>query len=117
MEEALRALLKHVAPVHWGMAPQGSLRPFVVLTVVNGQRGHTSDGILGPRETRVQADVYGETYAATKILARRVIAEADGRRAPELQAIFVVSEQDLPGADAEGNLTQFRTSIDIIVHH
>jgi len=117
MEEALRGLLRHIAPVHWGMAPQGSIRPFVVLRVVSVQRGHSSDGVMGPRETRVQADVYAETYGATKAIARRMIAETDGRRTAEFRAVFVVSEQDLPGADAEGNQTQFRTSIDFIIHH
>lgn len=117
MEEALRGILKHIAPVHWGMAPQGSLRPFIVLNVVSAARGRTSDGVLGPRETRVQADIYAETYGATKLLSRRLVAEMDGRRPLEFWAIFVASEQDLPRAGAGGSQTEFRTSIDLIIHH
>lgn len=117
MEEALRALLLRLAPVHWGMAPQGSVRPFIVLTRISGGRDYTSDGISGPSAARVQVDIYAATYGATRRLARQVIREVDGLRREPFMAIFVESEQDLPSADAEGNTTSFRTSVDLLIHY
>lgn len=116
MEEALRALLVPLGPVYWGVAPQGSARPFIVLTRISGGRRYTMDGLSGNDPVRVQADVYADTYGATKLLARRLIAEVSGRRAAPFRAIFVESERDLPAADAEGNGTDYRTSVDLMIH-
>jgi len=116
MEEALTALLRPLAPTHWSMAPQGSARPFIVLTRVSGGRDYTLDGLSSPRPARVQADVYGDTALSTKALARRLVAEVSGRRVGAITAIFVDSERDLPGPDATGQATRFRTAIDLMVH-
>lgn len=117
MEEALRAILTPLCPVHWGMAPQGSVRPFIVLTRVSGGRNYTTDGLTGPRAARVQADCYATSYGATRTLARRLVQTVDGYRAGPFGAIFIESEQDLPAADAEGNMTSFRTSVDLLIHY
>lgn len=116
MEEALTALIRPLAPTHWNMAPQGSARPFIVLTRVSGGLDYTMDGLSSPRPARVQADIYGDTALSTKTLARRLIAEVSGRRTAEIGSIFIESERDLPGPDATGQATRFRTSIDMMVH-
>ncbi len=117
MEEALRALLLPVIPVHWSMAPQGSIRPFAVLSRVSGGRDYTTDGRSSSRPARVQVDVYGETYAQTKLLARRVTQQVSGRRLDGFAAIMVVGEIDNPAGDAIGSGTDFRTVIDLMIHH
>lgn len=116
MEEALRAMLLAVAPVHWGMAPQGSLRPFVVLNRVDAVRGYSHQGKDANVAARVQADIYGSTYAVTRLLARRLIAEISGRRAGVISAVFVDDDRDFPTAD-EGMAPSYRTSVDLIIHY
>ncbi len=117
MEEDILAMLAPIARCHWGIAPQGSARPFVVLTRVSGGRDYTTDQRSGPTAARVQADIYGATYGETKTLTRRMIAALSGGRYGRVTAIFVESERDLPAADAEGNATQHRTSVDLMIHH
>jgi hypothetical protein len=117
MEEDILAMLAPLARCHWGIAPQGSVVPFVVLTRVSGGRDYTTDQLSGPTAARVQADIYGATYGETKILARRVIAALSGARHGRITAAFVDSERDLPATDAKGNATQHRTSVDFMIHH
>ena len=117
MEEDLLAALAPLGRCHWGIAPQGSERPFVVLTRVSGGRDYSTDQRSGPRPARVQADVYGATYKETKLLARNLSAAVSGIRRGRITAIFVDSERDLPGPDAKGNATSFRTSLDLMIHH
>lgn len=116
MEEALRAMLLSVAPVHWGMAPQGAARPFIVLTRISGVRTYSNDGQDAVAQSRVQADVYADSYGATKAVARRLVSAVSGRRAGVIRAVFIDNERDLPAADAEGDAL-FRKSVDLMVHH
>ena len=119
MEEDITALLASVAGGrrYWTRAPQTATRPFLVLNRVDGIRDYHFAGASGYVASRVQIDVYGDTYAATKTTARAVITILSGHSGGDIQAIFVVSERDLPAADAGDVTNLFRTSIDIIVHH
>lgn len=117
MEEELRALVARLLPCHWGLAPQGSVRPFAVLTRVSGGLAYTTDQLSAPEATRVQADIYGQTYAETRVLARRVAAAISGARRGKIRAIFIDNDRDLPGADAAGNATVHRATLDLMVHH
>lgn len=122
MEEAITALLASVADGrrHWGRAPQDisiSTGPFIVLTRIDGVRSYTTIGAANYVASRVQMDVYGLTYTATKEAAREAIAAVSGHSGGSIQGIFIESERDLPAADA-GEVTHlFRTSVDMIVHH
>jgi hypothetical protein len=49
--------------VDWGIVPQETVRPSVVLNVISDPRGDHYRGEQGMRQTRVQADCYSETSA------------------------------------------------------
>lgn len=126
MEEALVALLL-AAPVvhalvssriHWGRAPQGvGARPYIVLQRISGARDYHSRGASGYVPSRVQLDVYGESYTSTKLAVRAAVTALSGHRGSIFQGIFIDSERDLPAADAGEVTTLFRTSVDLMIHH
>ena len=122
MEEAITTLLASVAGGrrYWGRAPQNiniASGPFIVLNRIDGVRDYTMASASGYVASRVQVDIYGATYAATKQATRDAIAVLSGHSSGTIQAIFIESERDLPATDA-GEVTHlFRTSVDFIVHH
>jgi hypothetical protein len=126
MEETITGLLASVASGrrYWGRAPQSisaDTGPYLVLSRVDGVRDYQMSGASGYVSSRVQIDVYGKTYTATKTAARAAVAALSGQSltstAGVVQGIFVDSERDLPAADAGEVTSLFRTSVDIIVHH
>lgn len=121
MEEALTALLKPVASGRrwWLRAPQNVAAkdgPYVVLTRIDGQRDYHGQGPSGYVQSRVQVDVYAESYTALRGASRLLIATVSGHRADPIQAVFVDGERDLPAGDA-AEKKLFRTSIDLVIHH
>ena len=119
MEAILTALLASVAggKRYRVRAPQTATRPFVVLTRVDGMSNYHMRGPSGYVESRVQIDVYGDTFTSTKAVADAVKATLSGYSGGPIQAIFLDSERDLPAEDAGEVTNLFRTSIDITIHH
>ncbi|KKX28228.1 DUF3168 domain-containing protein [Rhizobium sp. LC145] len=119
MEEALTALLATVAggQRYWVRAPQKVLRPYVLLNRVTGFRDYTNSGASGYVESRVQIDVYADTYTQTKKIARDIIRIMSGYRSGAIRGIFLDQERDLPASDAGEVTSLFRTSLDFIIHH
>lgn len=119
MEEAITALLASVAGGrrHWGRAPQTVSRPFLVLNRIDGVPDYVMRGASGYVASRVQIDAYADTYTAAKAAARDTIAALSGYRGGTILGIFVVSQRDLPAADAGEVNHLFRVSIDIMIHH
>jgi len=124
MEEAIVALLSGVAGGRrfWTRAPQNITATdgaYIVLNRVDGGRDYSMAGASGYVASRVQVDVYAETYTAAKTAARAAVAALSAFRGTQsgvaIQGIFIDSERDLPAADEVSHL--FRTSIDVIVHH
>lgn len=82
METAFRTRLKNDAGVaalvgnriDWGVRPQGSISPCVVLTIVSDPRPQHMGGNIDQRATRVQLDCYGPTRASVVTLREAVIA-------------------------------------------
>lgn len=82
METALRARMKDDAAVaaivgsriDWGVRPQGSILPAIVLTNVFDDRSQHMAGFIAARQTRVQIDCYAATKAAAVELREAVIA-------------------------------------------
>jgi len=71
MEEALTARLL-AAPgvaaifgdaIHWGIAPQGTPLPYLVLTIITPGREYTHDGADQTGNPRTQFSAYGNTAA------------------------------------------------------
>lgn len=128
MEEALVALLLAAPGVaalagtrlYWSRAPQDVAKPYVVLTLVSGNRDYEMLGPSGLAESRVQVDAYGITFAAAKGLARAIEAVLSGYRGTSggiaFGGAFLDAERDL----TEDNATPdklFRTSTDYIIWH
>ena len=122
MEETFTGLLSGVAGGrrYWGRAPQNvniATGPFLVLNRIDGIRDYTMGGASGYVESRIQIDIYGASYAATKQAARDAIAALSGHSDGTIQGIFAITERDLPATDAGEVKQLFRTSVDFIVHH
>lgn len=120
MEIELTALLAAVAGGrrYWVRAPQDlSQRPYVVLQRASRLPNYTMGGESGYVASRVQADVYGETFTSTKAAADSLKATVSGYVGGSIQGIFIDAERDLPDADAGDVSKLFRISIDLIIHH
>lgn len=119
MEQEITNLLSTVAPRrYWGRAPQTApARPYVVLSRVSGVHDYHNQGDSGLVASRVQIDVYADTYASAHSTAANIIAALSGYRGGSIQAVFVDSQRDLTGIEGGDPNELFRLSIDVIVHH
>jgi len=119
MEETITALLASVAGGrrHWVRAPASTARPYIVLNRIAGRADYTFQGPSGYVESRVQADIYADTYGAAKATARQVITSLSGRRTGSILGIFLDAERDLPVEDAGAVTHLFRVSLDFNIHH
>lgn len=123
MEEQFWALLSGSAAVTalvpsarivWGVLPQGSNLPGVVLNVISNQDApHLSD-TDGLWRGRVQVDCYGLSYASAKLTARAVIEKLNGYADTNFRGVFLDANRD----DHEAGATDrpFRVSLDFITH-
>ncbi len=119
MEEELTALLASIAGGrrYWVRAPQTAQRPFVVLQRVSGLHDYHMEGPSGYVSSRVQVDVYADSFGEATTIGRAIVATLSGATTEKIQAIFIDGQRDLPAADAGEVTNLFRTSIDLIVHH
>ena len=123
MEEQFWALLTGSAAVTalvpatrivWGVMPQGSALPGIVMHVIGNQdQPHLSD-TDGLWRGRVQVDCYGLTYASAKLTARAVIGALNGHADTNFRGVFLDAHRD----DHETGATDrpFRVSLDFITH-
>jgi len=126
MEEALTALLLGHAPlqvlvgtrIHWLLQPrQVSGFPYVNLTVVSDPRSYHMAGQSGLRKTRVQMDVWAETYSAAQAVERVITDFLSGFRGSEadtnLQGVFIGGARDLTDQTTGEERQLFRISVDL----
>jgi len=99
--------------VYWVQRPQASEVPAIVLTRISGDRDYHTQGPSGLVSSRVQADVYGKTYAAAKTAGRALIARLSGHKGGMFQGAFVDGERDF----YEGDQALHRVSIDFLLSH
>lgn len=129
MEEALVDLLLANAGVAaalerrvwWARAPQGTpARPYCVLRVISDPPDYHMGGASGLVRSRVQADVYGETFEQARTARRALTAAISGYRGPagarNFQGAFIDGGRDLPDEDDAGDHL-FAVSFDIILWH
>lgn len=126
METALRSRLLADGPVaalvrdriSWGVRPQGSALPAVVLTTVLADRSQHMGGFDGYRRTRMQVDCYAMSKATAVELREAVLAvlvsegAASGVTFLRPQNISVLER----GEQAESGFI-FREMIDLEVWH
>lgn len=79
METDLRARVMAAVPavgtrVYWGIRPQNSALPAIVLTTVSDERSQHMAGFDTYQPKRVQVDCYATTYAQAVDLREAVIA-------------------------------------------
>ena len=60
--------------VYWGVAPQGKARPYVRMNTVSDPRPQHLSGYNGARQTRVQVDVFADTYAEARSISESIIS-------------------------------------------
>jgi hypothetical protein len=127
MEEALRsALLANVGlaaltstRIYWVNRPQGTALPAVVLHRISGQPDMHMTGPSGLTESRVQADCYGATYAASVGLARALEAALSGYSGTISGIKFSSITIDGIRSDYEGAEPDeiYSTSLDLMAWH
>ncbi len=119
MEQELTTLLATAAPRrYWSRAPQTPPhRPYVVLSRISGVRGYHNQGDDGLAASRVQIDVYADTYIAAHNTGNAIIGVLSGYRGGSIQGVFIDNQRDLSGIEGGDPNELFRLSIDVIVHH
>ncbi|MGI3169986.1 DUF3168 domain-containing protein [Pseudooceanicola sp. C21-150M6] len=124
MEEELRELLRGETGisglvgerVDWGVTPQGTAYPNIVLNTVGGAEGMTMQGPDGLFMGMVQVDCYGETYASAKTVSRAVIAVLNGYRADGFKGVFLASTRDSRDGGTNEAERPFRVSLDFNIN-
>lgn len=115
MEEHLYSLLSGAVsfPVAWGTMGAGTALPRASIYRTGGARDMHLEG-NGLKDTRLQIDCYGETYAQT-ITASRAIRDAlEGYQGGPIQGAFLESTRD--GFTDDAQLLQ-RVSLTFLVWH
>lgn len=74
-------------------------------------------GSSGYVTSRVQIDVYADTYVSAHGTAQSVVGVLSGYRGGSIQGIFIDSQRDLTGIERGDPNELYRVSIDAIVHH
>lgn len=120
MEEAITALLATVAGGrrYWVRKPQTDPgRPYLVMQRVSRLPNYHMKGPSGYVFSRLQIDVYGDTFTSTKAAADEARAILSGYAGGDIQGVFLDAERDLPAADAGDVTNLFRISLDFTIHH
>lgn len=130
MQEALLALLKADsgitarlgARINWGRRPQSDdTYPACLLQVVSQQPGYNFSAPDGYAQTRVQIDVWGETYGATTLAVRAIKSAISGYRGTQsgvrIGGIFIDGQRDLPDEEVDQNKRLFRVTLDALIWH
>ena len=122
--EALTSILSgvHGGRRYWVTVPQSqATRPYIVMHRVGGVRDYHLKGPSSLVHSRVQVDIYDETYGGAKTVARDVVAAVSGFvgviNGVQIQLITVLNEGDKPANDT-GDITNLScTPIDLMIHH
>jgi len=120
MELALSTLLASVAGGrrYWGRKPEGTIaRPYVVMQRITGVRDYTYGGPTNYVESRVQFDVYADTYVSARDTTNALIAVISGYRGGDIMGIFIDGQRDMPAAAPGEVSTLYRVTVDAFVHH
>lgn len=105
--------------VYWTLVPQGKDRPYVRMQTVSDPRPQHLTGYEGARTTRVQVDVFADTYAAARVAAETIIA-AVAQPATVNGVKFGRTTAEGPrdlGEDVEGVGYVHRLSLDLLAEH
>lgn len=127
MEIALRALLASSAAIAslipdlnrqitWGILPQGTPLPAIVLNVISGQDDSIhQQGTGGLWRFRVQIDCYGDTYLPAVTLANAVTDTLHGYSAADFRLILLDNRRDHHETGAADR--PYRIGLDFIINY
>lgn len=109
--------------IYWVQIPQGSTRPYIILSVVSSVPDVVFQGATGLVQSRVQFDCWGEDYYSAKNVARALDTLLNGRKLTtpgtggiRFEGFFIEAERD-GHDDVEAPDDLFRTSLDFIIWH
>jgi len=129
MQEALTSLLLAHAPltglvgtrVHWLRLPEAVKGyPYVNLQVVSAPQSYHSQGVDVLEQTRVQVDVWAETYTSAVAVVRVLETLLSGYRGDvgsvQFRGIFLDGARDGTGETVKGEKVLFRHSMDFMIN-
>lgn len=105
--------------VYWGIAPQGKARPYVRMQTISDPRPEHLGGYDSARTTRVQVDVFADSYAQARGLTETIIsavAEPATVSGVKFGRIKAEGPRDL-GEDVDGVGFIHRLSFDLLAEH
>ncbi|SDP92492.1 Protein of unknown function [Phyllobacterium sp. YR620] len=108
--------------INWGRKPQSDLGlPYAVLQKISGLPDIHMRAPSGLITSRIQVDIYSETYTAMLAAYRAILALLSGYSGTvsgtNFQGVFLDADRDLPAADAGEVNNLFRKSLDFIIWH
>lgn len=105
--------------VYWGAVPQGKARPYVRMNTISDPRPEHLTGYDSARTTRVQVDVFADTYDEAREVSEAIIAAvADPATIKGIKFGRTKAEgpRDL-GEDVDGVGYIHRLSLDLLAEH
>lgn len=105
--------------IYWGIRPQGTTVPAVVLNKISATRLYPNDGPDGLVEARIQFDCWGATFTSVLNVARAIRNSFNGLSFTDggvtFQAFFIDSERQSVEEGTPERLHRF--SMDFLVWH
>lgn len=117
-QTALTALVEQ--RINWNTRPQASALPAVTLQVISAVPQNDQCGADLLHESRVQIDVWANTFASVKAVSRAVLAAVSGLSFSHNGTafeIYVESAVDETEQASTGSATIHRTRIDVLIWH
>ena len=105
--------------VYWTLVPQGKDRPYIRMQTISDPRPQHLEGYQKARTTRVQVDVFADSYGAARSAAETIIA-AVANPATVSGVKFGRTKAEGPrdlGEDVEGVGYVHRASLDLLAEH
>lgn len=106
--------------VYWGIAPEGSKAPYLIIQLAARNREYTHDGAADLQYPRIQFDVYARTKADAAKVSRLLLNELERRKVVAgvvFEDAILVYESDGDASASEGGRKTFRTTMDFLVPH
>lgn len=107
--------------MQWGVRPQGSSLPAIVLQRISGNFDYEFSGPSGLIESRIQIDTYAESYSSAQTAARAVIAAISGLRTTQgtikFNGCFINSQSDTFERSNDGASKYHRVIVDLTIWH